>query len=116
MSAAATNWTLPGQEYGPWEALAMGNGVRTHWRRGDQTRPGFMVADLNGCPLDRKADIGNLIAAAPDLYTALDGLLGLWRRSMEPPHLGGGVLPADTAIALANAEAALAKARGETPC
>jgi len=61
---------------------------------------------------ERAADIA-LIAAAPDLYAALDGLLGHQDKMMRSPASGGGVLPADLALALGSARAALRRARGE---
>jgi hypothetical protein len=55
----------------------------------------------------------HLIAAAPDLFEALEDLAGLARAAMLDANRGGCEYEVDGE--LADARAALAKARGETP-
>ena len=120
-----TKWTLPGQEFGPWESLPGGAIVRTQFRRGDDTRPGFVVADLGTSPLERRADIAALIAAAPDLYAALDDCHvyqsnGRWRIGWKIDGRGAWSveIPAEARPFFEawnqRREAALSKARGES--
>ena len=83
---------------GPWRADG-DTYNRVVWSDADN-RVCFM-AHSNGLDDIRDIATSNLIAAAPDLYAALDGLLGL---------LDAGSLYEPQAYA---ARAALAKARGE---
>ena len=84
---------------GPWRADG-DTYNRVVWSDADN-RVCFM-AHSNGLDDIRDIATSNLIAAAPDLYAALDGLLGL---------LDAGSLYEPQAYA---ARTALAKARGET--
>ena len=85
---------------GPWR-YARTNGSPTtgeHMIAG--AKPGYL-AEVRDCGSGDVRDNAHLIAAAPDLYAALDGLLGL---------LDAGSLYEPQAYA---ARAALAKARGQ---
>lgn len=75
--------------------------------------PELTFPDGSGVPLGAVSDAdGHLIAAAPDLYAALETLLAMQDQMRRKP--GGGVLPADYGIARGKAHAALARARGES--
>ena len=90
---------------GPWPIKPTGDFKRIVIGDGLVDGPGgYEVAEVYSDDCDRDEALANahLIAAAPDLYAALDGLLGL---------LDAGSLYEPQAYA---ARAALAKARGET--
>lgn len=56
---------------GPWERV--GSVVRTH----RDTTGGFLIADCTRAELGGGQGNARLIAAAPDLYSALNGLVGM---------------------------------------
>lgn len=57
--------------------------------------------------------VGDLLAAAAQLYEALAELIAIQDQMGIPPKEGGGVFPADYRITRGKAHAALAKACGD---
>jgi hypothetical protein len=82
---------IPGLEYGPWESC--GITVRTEFRPDQQDRPGFLVADLSGSPLNDRTAIAKLIASAPAMAEALqdvsDCLIAVDGWSHDPDDVRG---------------------------
>jgi len=110
MSGGTAHW----RDYGPWE-VAGSTVVRTQFVAGDPNRPGFIIADLTACPLDGRAEIARLIAAAPRLvsaavryFAAMDELRDTSVQRLSPDD------PRFAAVAETRAElrAALAQAEG----
>ena len=71
------------------------------------TRKQYDAAERDWETLAYGAPLKSLESAAPDLLSALRGLLLVHRQMMS-----GGAMPADTAIAFGKTEAAIAKAEG----
>ena len=86
---------------GPWRYDRTNGSPTTGEHMIAGAKPGYL-AEVRDCGSGDVRANAHLIAAAPDLYAALDGLLGL---------LDAGSLYEPQAYA---ARAALAKARGET--
>lgn len=93
---------------GPWSAEALKNGIEH-----DIRHDGYFVATAHGGCVDEAENGANahLIAAAPELYEALEWAMRFVEqvRAESPAPEGGG-----EDIAYREARAALAKARGES--
>lgn len=90
------------------------------WRMVGTTANRFVVTASSGTVIAetwkdfRQEADARLIAAAPELYGALEALIAMQDQMSRKPTDGGGVFPADYGIVRGRAHAALAKARGES--
>lgn len=107
---AETKWTP-----GPWAVRVAGHRINVGQDRNG--RYYNRVAEMATTATSNVAAEGlanaALIAAAPDLYEALQAMVTMQEQMARRPSGGGGVLPADYGIVRGKAHVALAKARGE---